>query len=134
MIPRPRNNFTSDTKRQAYKRSKGICECHLIPHVFKVFCGLALGSGNTFYEHIHPDKISGRNDLDNAAVLTRTCWKFKTANYDLPVIAKVKRIEDRARGIRPAQFNPIPGTIASGIKKPMRPFARPINRSTGQEM
>lgn len=96
---RRRNNFSKDTKRQAYERSNGICECHLIPHVFKVACGCALSPGNTFYEHIDPDKISGRNDLGNAAVLTKTCWKRKTADYDLPTIAKSNRTQDRARGI-----------------------------------
>lgn len=96
-----RNNFTKETKRLAYERSAGICECHLIPHVFAVACGRPLGAGNTFYEHIDPDAICGRNDLGNAAVLTRTCWKFKTAEHDLPVIAKSNRTRDVARGIKP---------------------------------
>lgn len=129
-----RNNFTAETKRQAYERSQGICECHLIPHVFKVACGRPLGAGNTFYEHIDPDAISCRNDLDNAAVLTKTCWQIKTATYDLPVIASTKRKHDRHRGIRPNQFNPLVGTVASGIKKPMRDFARPVDRRTGREI
>lgn len=134
MIRRPRNNFSSETKRSAHERSKGICECHMIPHVFEVFCGLPLGPGNTFYEHVNPDKISGRNDLDNAAVLSRTCWKHKTTTYDLPTIAKVKRNEDRARGIKPFQSRPMVGTFASDIHKPLRFGARPVRRSTGQEM
>lgn len=99
MIRQRRNNFTSETKRQAFRRSKGICECHLIPHVFKVACGLSLSPGNTFYEHIDPDAISGRNDIDNCAVLVKTCWRIKTDIYDKPVIAKSNRTQDRARGI-----------------------------------
>lgn len=95
-----RSNFTKETKRQALRRSNGICECHLIPHVFPVACGLPLGEGNTFYEHIDMSRVSGRNDIDNCAALTRTCWKFKTASYDLPTIARVHKREDRARGIR----------------------------------
>lgn len=128
-----RNNFTKETKRLAFERSNGICECHLIPHVFKVACGCKLTDGNTFYEHIDPDAISGRNDLDNAAALTKTCWSFKTNSYDKRVIAKSNRTLDRSRGIRGAQFNPLPGTKASGIKMPMRPYARPIDRRTGRE-
>lgn len=96
---RHRANFTKETKRLAFERSGGICECHLIPHVFKVACGLKLSPGNTFYEHIDPDAISGRNDLANCATLTKTCWKIKTADYDLPAIAKSNRTRDRARGI-----------------------------------
>lgn len=94
-----RIGFSASVKRQAFERSGGICECHLMPHIFKVACGAALTSGNTFYEHIDPDAMSGRRDLDNCAVLTKTCWKYKTARYDLPVIAKSKRVRDRVRGI-----------------------------------
>ncbi len=77
MIRHRRNNFTAATKREAFERAAGVCECSLIPHVFKVACGCALSPGNTFYEHIDPDAISGRNDLDNCAVLTKTCWRSR---------------------------------------------------------
>lgn len=100
-----RNNFTKDTKRQAFDRSKvngvAICECHLIPHVFPVPCGLPLGIGNTFYEHIDPSRISGRNDLANAAALTKTCWRYKTDTFDTPVITKTRHLEDFTAGIKP---------------------------------
>lgn len=89
MIRRPRANFSKETKRLAYVRSKGICECHRIPHVFKVVCGCRLGPGNTFYEHVDPDAISGRSDLDNAAVLTKTCCSYKTSTYDIPTVRRV---------------------------------------------
>lgn len=129
-----RNNFTAETKRQANRRANGICECHLIPHVFKVACGCALGPGNTFYEHIDPDAICGRNDLDNCATLTKTCWRFKTDTYDRKVIAKSNHVLDNARGIRKDQFRPLIGTKASNIKLPMKFRARPIDRRTGREM
>lgn len=116
-----RKNFTKATQREAYDRSGGICECHLlaargIPGFSIEGCGRPLGAGNTFYEHIHCDNLLGLNDLDNAAALTKTCWRLKTDTYDLPVIAKANRIRDRARGIRPGQSRPLPGTKASGIK------------------
>lgn len=129
-----RSNFTTETKRQAHRRARGTCECHLIPHVFKVACGCALGPGNTFYEHINPDAISSRNDLDNCAVLTKTCWSLKTNRHDKPVVAKSNRVRDRANGIHPTVYRPLTGTKASGIKLPLRPYARPIDRSTGKEM
>jgi hypothetical protein len=128
-----RREFSTDTKRQAYERSHGICECHLIPHVFRVACGCALGPGNTFYEHIDPDAISHRNDLDNCAVLTKTCWRFKTNSHDKPVVAKSNRVRDLARGIKSRIHKPLTGTVASNVKIPLRPFARPINRTTGRE-
>lgn len=129
-----RNNFTAATKRLAFERSNGICECHLIPHVFKVACGRPLGAGNSFYEHIDPSAISGRNDLGNIAVLVKTCWKIKTATYDLPTIAKSNRTRDLARGIKSNVYRPLIGTKASGIKLSLRPFARPIDRRTGREL
>jgi hypothetical protein len=106
---RTRNNFSKTTQRAALARSKGICECHLIPHVFKDPCGLRLGDGNTFYEHIDPDAICGRNDLANCAAMTRNCWRYKTSFYDLPVIAKVKRVADLARGIKDPWRQRLPG-------------------------
>lgn len=100
-----RNNFSKETKRLAFERSGGICECHLlakagIPGFSVDGCGSELGIGNTFYEHIETDYVSRRNDLDNCAALARTCWKLKTSTYDLPIIAKVKRNEDYAKGIK----------------------------------
>lgn len=95
----PRLEFTTATKREALARSGGICECHLIPHVFKVACGLPIGPANTFFEHVVCDQLRPDNSLDNCAVLTKTCWKFKTAHFDQPKIAKAKRNHDRNNGI-----------------------------------
>jgi 5-methylcytosine-specific restriction enzyme A len=92
-----RIEFTSATKRLMYERSGGICECHRVPAMSP--CGRPLGPGNTFYEHVIQCALGGDNSPDNGAVLTRTCWKLKTSKQDLPVIAKVKRIRDRHRGI-----------------------------------
>lgn len=92
-----RSEFSKQTKRAANDRSGGVCECHRCPGM--VPCGLPLGPGNTFYEHIVQCAISDDNSLENCAVLTKTCWKSKTATQDLPVIAKTKRIRDRHRGI-----------------------------------
>ena len=127
-----RREFPTSVKREAHRRSGGICECHLIPHVFKVFCGQPLGIGNTFYEHIVCDGIDGEPTLDNCAVLTKTCWKYKTDSYDKRVVAKTRRVGDIARNIKAQTFRPLPGTKASGIKKPMRPFAAPVDRRTGE--
>lgn len=127
-----RSNFLKDTKRQAFERSRvnGIptCECHLIPHVFPVACGLPLGEGNTFYEHIDMSRVSGRNDLGNCAVLTRTCWKLKTATYDLPTIAHVRKREDRHRGIRNAPS--LPGHRFDDRKKKVS--GQVVDRWTGE--
>lgn len=130
-----RNNFTAQTKRDAHKRSAGICECHLIPWLRRPNgCGARLSNGNTFYEHIDPDAISSRNDIDNCAVLVKTCWREKTDHYDRKVIAKSNHTRDRARGIRRPTFGrPLPGTRASGIKLSMN-GAPPIWRDSGRPL
>lgn len=131
----PRREFPTHVKREAYERSGGICECHLVRQLptYGEGCGLALGPGNTFYEHIDPDALGGLNDITNAAVLCKICWRLKTATHDLPAIAKNNRQRDRiGRGIRANVYQPLPGTKASGIKLSMRPFTPPIDRRTGQ--
>ena len=127
-----RADFSNDTKRQAYERSRvnGVptCECHLIPHVFPQPCGRPLGEGNTFYEHIDPSRISSRNDLANCACLTRTCWRIKTDSYDRPVIDRVRKREDRHRSIRPAPS--LPGNRFDDRKKTLR--GQVVDRWTGE--
>lgn len=123
-----RNNFSADTKRQAHARANGICECHLIPHVFPQPCGRPLTAGNIFYEHVIPDRVSGRNDLDNCAALTKTCWKIKTATYDQRTVARVRKREDRHRGIRPAPT--LPGSRIDPFKKKLSGLV--ADRRTGE--
>ena len=59
-----RDEFPRSVKLEALERSGGICECHLIPHVFEVFCGLSLGVGNTYFEHVLPDNISAHQEIE----------------------------------------------------------------------
>lgn len=132
-----RNEFTTETKRAAHNRSGGICECHRIPNWPFPICGLPLGIGNTFYDHVDPDYFSGCNKLDNCAVLTKTCNTLKTSTIDQPRIAKTKRVSDRARGIGcTLKGRPLTGTRASGIKLRMnggpvwRDSGRPLGRSS----
>lgn len=123
-MTRPRLEFTAATKRAAYARSGGICECHRVAvlHRPRSGCGMTLGAGNVFYEHIIPDNIrcDDSNSLDNCAVLCRTCWREKTDRYDRKVIAKTNHSRDRACGIaRQPKGRPLPGTHASGWKHHM---------------
>ncbi len=111
-----RRNFPASTKRAAYERSQGTCECHRLPHWPHPVCRAPLGQGNTFYEHIDPDAVGGNSDLANCAVLSKTCWRLKTAILDLPLIAKANRVRDRARAIKPIRSRPLPGTFRSGWK------------------
>lgn len=112
-----RLNFTSQTKREAYKRSQGICECHRIP--WMVACGQPLSAGNIFYEHINPDHIVKNNSLDNCAALTKTCWRIKTDSYDRKVIKKNNHQQDRNRNIKPKSPREFAGSRRSRFKSKM---------------
>jgi hypothetical protein len=94
-----RQEFTSKIKREMLDRSGGICECHRIPGMKA--CGLPLGPGNTFFEHIVQCAIGGDNSADNGAALTRTCWKLKTRMQDVPIIKRVRDRRNANYGIRP---------------------------------
>ncbi len=105
MMRSKRNDFSRKTKREAWERAGGVCEARRLwwagAEHFEYLCTAKLGPvGNIYYEHIIPDRIGGKNTLDNCAVLCRNCWKIKTAKYDQPKAAKTRRQEDMARGIR----------------------------------
>lgn len=115
-----RREFTPATKRAAFERANGTCECHRVPWLNRPNgCGVTLVTGQIFYEHVIPDRIRPDNSLDNCAALTTTCFREKTDSYDLPVIAKSNRVQDRARNIKPQHHRPIIGTKRSGWKKHM---------------
>lgn len=120
MNTRNRLNFTAATKREAYARSCGICECHRVPWLRRPRgCGVRLVAGAIRYEHIIQDAIRPDNSLGNAAVLTKTCWLEKTARIDLPTIAKTKRIGDRHIGAQASPREVLIGARASGWKHHM---------------
>ena len=96
-----RREFSKETKRLAFARSNGVCECHRIPELGRPEgCGVYLRVGHINYEHVFQDALGGDNDLENCAVLVRNCWREKTDEIDLPLIAKNNRQADGARGIR----------------------------------
>lgn len=121
MTFRRRLEFSAETKRQAHARSGGICECHLIPWLNRPDgCGVKLVAGGIFYEHILPDAIKADASLDNCAVLSRTCWREKTARIDLPTIAKSNRTRSKHIGAVATPQQVIVGTIASGWRHKLR--------------
>lgn len=116
-----RLEFTAETKRQAYARSNGICECHRIPWLNRPNgCGVKLTAGNIFHEHINPDNIRRDNSLDNAACLTKTCFREKTDRYDRKIIAKSNHVRDAHIGAIVAPQQVIVGSKASGWRQRMR--------------
>lgn len=118
-----RLEFTARTKREAYARSNGICECHLlvdVPGIVRGGCGTPLTPlTGIYYEHINQAFVHDDNSLGNCAVLTRTCWTIKTRFADLPTVARVKQRIDRNIGIRRTSASPFPGSKRDRYRKKM---------------
>lgn len=135
-MTRTRREFPNSVKRAARERAAGICECHRVPQLptFGKSCGCKLGPGNTFFEHVNPDGLTGDPVLENCCALCKTCWRIKTSTYDIPRIAEAKRRQDRDSGIGRSVYRPLIGTRRSGIKLSTRPYSRPIDRRTGQPL
>lgn len=130
-----KNEFSRAVKGEAWRRAKGICECHLVPQLMAILhgnpCNARLGPvGNIFYEHIICVELDGDNTLDNAAVLTRTCWRLKTNTYDIPAIARAARLGDADHGIFVPPRNPLPGGRGDPRKRTI--YGKVVDRRTGK--
>lgn len=115
-----RQEFSPETKRQALRRSRGFCECGRLRDRPTGGCGVQLTpASGIYYEHIDPDKAGGRPSLKNCAVLTRTCWRLKTAAYDIPQVTKTRHMADSHYGIRNQTSRPLDGSKRSPFRKLM---------------
>jgi hypothetical protein len=96
-----RAEFRAKTKREALRRSEGLCEAlgewyGLAP---RQRCNAPLSFGVNF-DHIILDANSKDNSLENCAAVCVRCHAWKTANKDIPLAAKTQRQQDKARGIK----------------------------------
>jgi hypothetical protein len=119
-----RREFTKVTKREALKRSGGICEA--------VGGWYGLGEGercNTLlskgveFDHIDLDANSKDNSLENCAAVCIPCHKFKTAYHDIPTAAKTVRQQDQHLGIKTPPKRKI---VSAGFPKRVITFRKPI--------
>lgn len=115
-----RNEFKAKTKRAAWDRSGGFCEGEgeMYGLIAGVRCGRDLTLG-VHYDHDDPDANSRDNSLENCKALCPPCHLHKTSHRDRPLIAKTNHQQDKARGITKRGKRPMPGSRASGWKKPM---------------
>ena len=111
-----RQEFSSVTRRLAWARANGRCEGTVEGLFGEARCSAPIDLGEFHYDHIDPEWISGRNDLDNCQVLCRWCHREKTKR-DIKVIAKVKRVLDKSSKARTPRGRPMPGTKRSGLRK-----------------
>lgn len=64
----------------------------------------------------------------------RRCNRKHNNTHDTPLYAKTVRQRQRDIGAKVSSSRPMVGTFASDIHKPLRFGARPVRRSTGQEI
>lgn len=123
-----RREFSKETKRAALQRSGQLCEAIGGMYGLQAAqrCNAPLAYGVEF-DHIVLDANSKDNSLENCAAVCVRCHKHKTAKHDTPMAAKTVRMQDKHKGIRQPSSHPIPGSKASGWKKP---FNRPAERRT----
>lgn len=86
-----RAEFSVATKKAAYERSGGLCECG---------CAMPFDVKNPpEYDHRVEAALGGDNSLDNCVVLRLGCHRSKTSRR-APALAKAARLEKKAANIR----------------------------------
>jgi hypothetical protein len=106
--------FSKEIERAAFFRCNGRCSC-----------GASLTSGNVHYDHIVPYALCFDSSLDNCQALCKTCHDLKTANRDLPSIAKAKRQADFHQGITGPGRGPRP-MLAGRLSRLKKTFRRGV--------
>ncbi len=99
-----RYEFSKQTKREALRRSEGRCEAVGEVYGLEVGrrCNAPLSHGVEFDHYPHPATDKGSDTIENCVSACKTCHRFKTSSFDVPMQAKSKRISDKHLGIRPA--------------------------------
>ncbi len=105
-----RHEFSVATKKAAWERAGGICEC---------------GCGQPFtdhpkerpeYDHDLPDFLGGTNDLENCRVIRVCCHQVKTHGQDMTRIVKARRGQKDRANLK-ARKSKIPGSKGTGLRK-----------------
>lgn len=122
-----RYEFSKQTKREALQRSGKLCEA--VGPVYGLppgqRCNAPLDGGVEFDHYPAPATDKGSDTLENCVATCKTCHRFKTSSYDVPMQAKGKRVSDKHLGIRrPSQFT------SAGFRKaePQRSATRKIEK------
>ena len=105
-----RSTFSTSFRLNLFLKRKGKCAA----------CSQKIEAGKAWdIDHILPLALGGTNEPDNLQILCRSCHKTKTARFDVPRIAKTKRLKARHLGARKPSRRPIPGSRRSPWKRKM---------------
>ena len=107
-----RSEFPAKIKTEALRRcakKTGFPACEM--------CGVMLKHGRYEFDHRIPCALGGEATLENCVVACTQCHSSKTHGKDRPAINKAVRLERKHMGTKTTSYRPLPGTIASGIKR-----------------
>lgn len=126
-----RHNFSAKVKKAAKERSGGFCEA--VGSVYGLEpgqrCNAPLTGKRVEIDHYPiPATDEGSDVLSNAVACCTSCHGFKTANYDIPMQAKGKRIALRHEGIRPASSFQSAGFVKAA---PQHRATTPLTKRVG---
>ncbi len=103
-----RREFPQKVRLAAFKRANGRCE----------ECTCILRPGRYAYDHVLADGLGGEPTLENCRVVCDPCHGVKTANDDVPRMAKADRARKKIMDGKKSK-NPIPGSRGTRWKKKM---------------
>jgi hypothetical protein len=111
-----RHNFSKATIRAAKERAGGRCEASGTVYGLEpeTRCGASLEAGSEVDHYPMAATDDGSDTLENAVVCCKSCHRFKTSHYDVPMQAKGRRIR-----------------IKNGMQESRRTRPRPKMRSKG---
>ncbi len=99
-----RHEFTKSVKQASLRASGGVCMA--VGTVYGLEpgtrCTRLLSEGVDFDHYPLPAHAEGSNTLENCVAVCRHCHKHKTATFDTPFEAKLKRsLRKRGLGTKP---------------------------------
>lgn len=96
-----RSEFSKPTKREALKRSGGLCEAvgQLYGLPFGQRCNAPLSRGVEFDHFPIAATEPDCTGIDNCVACCPSCHRWKTSHYDVPAQAKSKRVRDAHFGV-----------------------------------
>ncbi len=122
-----RYEFSKPTKREALKRSGGLCEAIGERYGLEPGqrCNAPLAYGVEFDHYPVPATEKDSDGIENCVAACRKCHGYKTRSFDIPVQAKTKRVSDKHLGIKPKSR-----LQSRGFPKaePQHSASRPIQR------
>lgn len=128
-------DFPRSVRREALDRSRvdGMPRCEAVGAEYGLpagqRCYIPLAKGFEVH-HVKEAEYGGDNSLGNALCICRLCHRFVTRAF-VQGLRKADRVRDKASGAFKPSSRPMPGSKASGWRKPMNRHA--VRRSSGDD-